>query len=161
MSDGLSIRPATPADAGTILELIRGLAAYEREPDAVQTTEADILRDGFGEAPLFQVAIAEWDGAPAGFALFFYNWSTWTGRPSLFLEDLFVLESYRGRGIGKALLVHLARIALERTCARFVWNVLDWNRPSIDFYESLGASVLREWLTMRVEGQALVDLARY
>lgn len=156
----LQIRPATREDAGTILELIRGLAAYEREPDAVKTTEADILRDGFGPSPLFQVVLAEWDGVPAGFALFFYNWSTWTGRPSLFLEDLFVLESHRGRGIGKALLVHLARIAVERKCGRFVWNVLDWNQPSIDFYQSLGARVLREWLTMRVDGQALADLAR-
>ena len=157
---GLHIRPATPADAGTILELIHGLAVYEREPDAVQTTEADILRDGFGERPLFEVVIAEWDGAPAGFALFFHTWSTWVGRPSLFLEDLFVLETHRGRGIGKALLVHLARIAVERRCGRFVWNVLDWNQPAIDFYESLGAKVVREWLTMRVEGQALPDLAR-
>jgi GNAT superfamily N-acetyltransferase len=156
----LQIRPATSEDAGTILDLIRGLAVYEREPDAVKTTEEDILRDGFGPAPLFQVVIAEWDGTPAGFALYFYNWSTWTGRPSLFLEDLFVLESHRGRGIGKALLVHLARIAVERRCGRFVWNVLDWNQPSIDFYQSLGARVLREWLTMRVEGQALLDLAR-
>ena len=157
---GLHIRPATPADAGTILELIHGLAVYEREPDAVQTTEADILRDGFGERPLFEVVIAEWDGAPAGFALFFHTWSTWVGRPSLFLEDLFVLETHRGRGIGKALLIHLARIAVERRCGRFVWNVLDWNQPAIDFYESLGAKVVREWLTMRVEGEALPHLAR-
>ena len=106
------------------------------------------------------MVIAEWDGAPAGFALFFHTWSTWVGRPSLFLEDLFVLETHRGRGIGKALLVHLARIAVERKCGRFVWNVLDWNQPAIDFYESLGAKVVREWLTMRVEGQALPDLAR-
>lgn len=159
MSGGLSIRPATPADAGTILELIHGLAVYEREPDAVQTTEADILRDGFGERPLFEVVIAEWDGTPAGFALFFHTWSTWVGRPSLFLEDLFVLETHRGRGIGKALLVHLAGIAVERQCGRFVWNVLDWNQPAIDFYESLGAKVVHEWLTMRVEGDAIARLA--
>jgi GNAT superfamily N-acetyltransferase len=159
MADELRLRPATRDDAATIVDLIRALAAYEREPDAAIVTEADILRDGFGERPLFEVVIAEWKGEPVGFAFFFHNYSTWQGRAGLYLEDLFVRESHRGLGIGRALLVHLARIAVERGCGRFVWQVLDWNRPAIDFYEALGARHLAEWQTMRVEGDALRRLA--
>ena len=118
-----------------------------------------LLRDGFGPSPKFRVVIAEWERQPAGFALFFYNYSTWQGRPGLYLEDLFVHPDFRGRGIGKALLLHLAQIAVRENCGRFVWQVLDWNQPAIDFYKSLGAGVMTEWLTMRVEGEALKKLA--
>ena len=155
----LRLRPATRDDVADIRRLIRALADYEKEPDAAVVTEADLLRDGFGEKPLFKVVMAEWEGAVVGFAFYFYNYSTWQGRPGLYLEDLFVMPSHRGQGIGKALLVHLAQIALRENCGRFVWQVLDWNTPSIQFYESLGAVVMKEWLTMRVTGEALTRLA--
>lgn len=155
----LNIRPANVSDAGLILSFIRELAEYEREPQAVTATEEDLVRDGFGPAPKFRVVIAEWEGQPAGFALFFYNYSTWQGRPGLYLEDVFVRPEFRGRGIGKALLLHLARLAVEENCGRFQWQVLDWNTPAIEFYQSLGAKVMKEWLTMRVEGEALKRLA--
>ena len=157
--NSLRLRPATRDDVADIRRLIRALADYEKEPDAAVVTEADLLRDGFGEKPLFKVVMAEWEGAVVGFAFYFYNYSTWQGRPGLYLEDLFVMPSHRGKGIGKALLVHLARIALRENCGRFVWQVLDWNTPSIQFYESLGAVVMKEWLTMRVTGGALKKLA--
>jgi len=156
----LTIRPATAADVLLILAFIRELAAYEREPDAVAATEADLLRDGFGPRPEFRVLLAEWDAQPAGFALFFHNYSTWQGRPGLYLEDLFVRPQFRGKGIGKALLVRLAQIARQENCGRLAWEVLDWNTPSIEFYKSLGAETLREWLIMRVQGEALDRLAR-
>ena len=155
----LAIRNATAADVSLILEFIRGLAEYERVPEEAVATEEDLLRDGFGVAPRFRVVIAEWQGRPAGFAFFFFNYSTWKGRPGLHLEDLFVRPEFRGKGIGKALLVHLAKIALEENCSRFEWQVLDWNTPAIEFYESLGAKLLKEWLTMRVDGEALKRLA--
>jgi GNAT superfamily N-acetyltransferase len=155
----LRLRAATRDDVADIRRLIRALADYEKEPDAAVVTEADLLRDGFGEKPLFKVVMAEWEGAVVGFAFYFYNYSTWQGRPGLYLEDLFVMPSHRGKGIGKALLVHLAGIALRENCGRFVWQVLDWNTPSIQFYESLGAVVMKEWLTMRVTGAALEKLA--
>ena len=155
----LTIRPATAADVPLILEFIRELAEYEREPQAAVATQADLLRDGFGPEPKFRVDIAEWSGAPAGFAFYFWNYSTWQGRPGLYLEDLFVRPQFRGKGIGKALLVHLARVALKNNCGRLVWQVLDWNTPSIEFYNSLGAETMKEWLTMRVTGEALVRLA--
>jgi len=155
----LTIRPATPADVPLILEFIRDLAEYEREPQAAVATAADLLRDGFGPEPKFRVDIAEWSGEAAGFALYFWNYSTWQGKPGLYLEDLFVRPRFRGKGIGKALLVHLARVALKNNCGRLVWQVLDWNMPSIKFYESLGAQTMKEWLTMRVTDDALVRLA--
>jgi GNAT superfamily N-acetyltransferase len=155
----LRIRPAIGDDASTILDLIRALAIYEREPDAVTATEADILRDGFGATPKFRCVIAEWDGQAAGFAFWFYNYSTWQGRPGLYLEDLFVKPEFRGKGIGKALLLHLAKVASDENCGRFEWSVLDWNTPAIEFYESLGAKLHKEWLRMRVEGEALNKLA--
>jgi len=155
----LNIRPATAQDVPLILEFIRGLAEYEREPHAVTATEADLLRDGFGSNPKFRVVIAEWERKPAGFAFFFYSYSTWEGHPSLFLEDLFVRPEFRGKGIGKKLMVYLAELALRENCRRFVWQVLDWNTPSIEFYESLGARVMKEWLTVRVDGDALKRLA--
>src|SRR5215470_11628671 len=123
----LRIRPATPQDAELIVEFIRGLAEYERDPKAAVVTPQDILRDGFGDEPKFHVVIAEWDSKPAGFAFFFYAYSTWKGNSTLFLEDLFVWPEYRGKGIGKALLVHLAKIAVQNNCGRYQWQVLDWN----------------------------------
>jgi GNAT superfamily N-acetyltransferase len=156
---GLTIRPATPADVAQILKFIRDLAAYEREPDAVVATEEDLLRHGFGQNPYYRCLMAEWDGAPAGFALFFYDYSTWLGRPGIYLEDVFVDPSQRGRGIGKALLQRLAAIALEEGCGRLKWQVLDWNEPSIEFYRGLGAEFVDEWRNMRISGQALQRLA--
>jgi len=155
----LQIRTAEAGDVGLILELIRGLAEYERAPDAVVTTEEDLLRDGFGAQPLFHCLIAEWDGAAVGFALYFFNYSTWRGRPGIHLEDVFVRPEFRGKGIGRALVVRVAAIAVEKQCARFQWDVLDWNQPAIDFYRSLGAIFLSEWRIMRVSGEALAALA--
>lgn len=154
-----TIRPATPADVGQILTFIRALASYEREPDAVTATEDDLLRHGFGENPYYQCLIAEQDGKPAGFALYFYDYSTWLGRPGLYLEDIFVDPPYRGLGIGKALLQRLAVIALEKGCARLKWEVLDWNQPAIDFYQAMGAEFLDAWRNVRVSGEALRRLA--
>jgi GNAT superfamily N-acetyltransferase len=155
----LTIRDAAPADAPAILALVRELAAYEREPDAVVATEADFLRYGFGQRPFFRSLIAEWSGELAGFALFFFGFSTWTGGPTLYLEDLFVRPEHRKKRIGLQLMQRLAREAVAEGCARFVWQVLDWNEPSIRFYESLGAKVLREWQTVRMDGPALQALA--
>jgi len=155
----LTIRPATKADVGLILRFIRELADYERGSQAVKATEADLEKDGFCAEPKFRVVIAEWESKPAGFALFFYNYSTWEGRPGLYLEDLFVRPEFRQKGIGKSLLIHVAQIAVRENCARFQWQVLDWNTPSIQFYELLGARLMKEWLTMRVEGRALRRLA--
>jgi GNAT superfamily N-acetyltransferase len=155
----LRLRSATREDVPLILQLVRELASYERAPDAVVATEADYLRDGFGQRPRFQVLLAEWDGEPAGFALFFFTFSTWVGKPGLWLEDLFVRPGLRRRGIGKALMLELARTAVREGCGRFEWNVLDWNRPSIDFYRSLGARVMGEWVGCRVDGDGLHALA--
>jgi GNAT superfamily N-acetyltransferase len=155
----LVIRKAEPRDVPDIRRLIHELAEYEREPQQAVATEEDLLRDGFGSRPRYTCLMAEWEGAPAGFALYFHNYSTWQGKWGLYLEDLFVRPQHRGRGIGKALLVELARIAVREECGRFVWNVLDWNQPAIEFYEKLGAKALREWVTMRVDGEALERLA--
>jgi GNAT superfamily N-acetyltransferase len=156
----LTIRKASVADIPLILDFIRGLAEYEREPKAVVATEDDLLRDGFGHEPKYRCVIAEWDHRPAGFAFFFYNYSTWRGRPGLYLEDLFVLPEMRGKGIGKALLQHLARIAVVEKCYGVVWQVLKWNQPAIKFYESLDATSMDEWETMRIMEPALSRLAR-
>lgn len=157
------IREAQPADVSLILDFIRALAVYEREPDAVTATEADLLRDGFGPQPYFHCLIAEVDsgdgGKPAGFAFYFFNYSTWTGRPGLYLEDLFVHPEFRGYGIGKALLARVAAIAVEKNCPRLQWEVLDWNTPAVDFYAKLGASFLDEWRNVRMTGEALRNLA--
>lgn len=156
----LLIRPAVADDVDLLLQLVRELAEYEREPGSARASREDFLRHGFGERPLFEAHLAEWGGDPAGFCLHFYQFSTWTGRPTLYLEDLFVRPVHRGKGIGKALLVMLARLAVERGCERYQWQVLDWNAPAIAFYEGLGARCMDGWLTYRVDGDALRRLAR-
>ena len=155
----LNIRAALPADIPTILRFIRELATYEREPDAVLATEADLLRDGFGPTPRFCALIAEHDGAPAGFALYFTSYSTWRGHHGIRLEDLYVTPSLRGKGIGKALLARLAQIAIDEGCPRLEWDVLEWNAPAIAVYERIGAHILNEWRIMRLSGEALQVLA--
>jgi GNAT superfamily N-acetyltransferase len=157
----LSIREARKEDASLIVSFIKDLAEYEREPQAAVATEQDIVRDGFGSDGdrKFRVLIAEWNGEPAGFAFYFFNYSTWLGKPGLYLEDLFVPPSLRGKGIGKALLARLAQIALEKNCYGMRWQVLDWNQPAIDFYDSLGGQILKEWLTVRLTGESLKKLA--
>ncbi len=160
----LELRPATPRDVPNILAFIRELAEYEREPNAVLATEADLLRDGFplpdSKVPQrFHALIAEWNGQPAGFALYFYSYSTWQGRAGIYLEDLFVRPKFRGQGIGRALLAKVASIAIDEGLPRLEWSVLDWNQPSIDFYQRMGAVMKSEWLGMRVTGEALTNLA--
>jgi len=155
----LSIRPATVNDAPLLRALIFELAEYERERDQVGITEADIVRDGFGPHPQFRALIAEWDGQPAGYSLFFGFYSTWVGRPGLFLEDLFVRQEFRGKGIGKALLATVARIAEQENCYGIRWEVLDWNQPAIDFYKSLGAIFLDQWKSALLTGDALDRVA--
>jgi GNAT superfamily N-acetyltransferase len=155
----ITLRPGSRHDVPLLLALIHELAAYERAPHAVVATEKDLLRDGFGEAPLFRTLIAELDGTPVGFAFYFLAYSTWKGQPTLYLEDLFVRPAARGHGAGKALMRELAREAARLGCARFVWQVLDWNEPALRFYESIGAQVVHEWLTCRLEGEALRTLA--
>ena len=155
----LNIRPATPADLPLIAELIRALAEYEKLADEVRFDEARLGEKLFGPRPYAEVLIGEVDGATMGFALFFHNFSTFEGRPGIYLEDLFVRPEARGAGLGKALLAELARIAVERDCARLEWWVLDWNEPSIGFYKSLGARPMDEWTVMRVDGSALAALA--
>lgn len=153
------IRAATPSDIPAIHRLIVELAIYEKEPDAVKATHADLERALFGERPVAECVLAEVNGQAVGLALFFTNFSTWTGKPGLYLEDLFVMPSARGAGLGKALLVHLAGIAVARGYARFEWSVLDWNAPAIGFYKALGAKLMDEWTVMRVDGDALTALA--
>ncbi|TRW17294.1 GNAT family N-acetyltransferase [Glacieibacterium frigidum] len=153
------IRAITPADVGTVLQLIRDLAAYERDPDAVKATHETLHEALFGATPAAEAVLAEIDGEAVGVALFFFNFSTWSGKRGLYLEDLFVREAARGTGTGTALLRHLARIAIERDCARFEWAVLDWNAPAIGFYKSIGAVAMTDWTIMRVEGDALAKLA--
>jgi len=155
----LNIRPATPADVSTILGFIRELALYEREPDAVLATEADLLRDGWGPTPRFTAVIADYEGAPAGFALYFTSYSTWRGHHGIRLEDLYVMPSLRGKGIGKALLAHVASVAVDQGCPRYEWDVLEWNAPAIAVYERAGARILTEWRIMRVDDEALQALA--
>jgi GNAT superfamily N-acetyltransferase len=154
-----TVRPATPDDAELIHRFVCELAEYEREPAAVKTTSEGLRAQMLLARPPFECAIAELDGEPAGFALFFHNYSTWTGKPGIYLEDLFVRPTARGRGLGKALLVHLARLACERGCGRFEWAVLDWNRPAIEFYEALRAVPMSEWTVYRLAGDALQRLA--
>ncbi len=151
----LSIRAATVNDVALLKALIFELAEYERERDQVMITEADLVRDGFGPQPKFRALIAEWDGQTAGYALFFGSYSTWEGRPGLFLEDLFVRQTFRGKGIGTALLANVAGIAKRENCYGVRWEVLDWNQPAIDFYKRLGATFLDQWKSVLLTGEAL------
>ena len=156
----LAIRPATPADLALIAQFIRDLADYEKLAHEVRFDEAKLGEKLFGPRPYAEVVIGEIDGTPQGFALFFHNFSTFEGRPGIYLEDLFVRPEARGSGLGKALLAYLAKLCTERDCARLEWSVLDWNAPSIGFYKSLGARMMDEWTVMRVDGDALTELAR-
>ncbi|MFG0283715.1 MAG: GNAT family N-acetyltransferase [Phycisphaerales bacterium JB039] len=155
----LTIRPATPDDIPLIAQLIRELAEYEREPQSAKATEADLHRNLFGEGvgkgPVAECLIGLVDGAPQGMALFFSNFSTWTGRAGIYLEDLFVRPQARGAGLGKALLGRLAQLAIERGCRRLEWAVLDWNEPAIGFYRRLGARPMDGWTVWRLDGEAL------
>jgi len=157
-----AVRSATPSDLATILGLIHALADYEKLSDEVVATEEMLGRSLFptdGSAPAAYCVIAEADGVPAGFALYFFNYSTFLARPGLYLEDLFVRPEFRGRGFGKALLLHLAKLANARGCGRMEWSVLDWNQPAIDFYESLGAKRMKAWQICRLTGPALTQYA--
>jgi GNAT superfamily N-acetyltransferase len=159
MTDTITIRPATRDDVPLVLEFIRDLARYERLEHEVAASEAQLAEALFGERPYAEVVFACIGGEPVGFALFFHNFSTFKGRPGIYLEDLFVRPEARGRGIGKRLLAYLARTAVERRCARLEWSVLDWNEPAIGFYRSLGAVPMDEWTIFRLTGEALVLLA--
>ncbi len=157
----LSIRAATPADIPLIGQFIRDLAEYEKLAHAVRFDEAVMAQKLFGPRPYAEVLIGEMDGVPQGFALFFHNFSTFEGRPGIYLEDLFVRPEARGSGLGKKLLAKLAALAVERDCARLEWSVLDWNTPAIDFYKALGATPMDEWTIFRVDGAALDNLATH
>ena len=159
MADPVTLRAATSADIPQILAFIEGLAAYEKLSHACVATEDSLRQSLFGPRPYAEVILAEFDGQPAGFALFFHNYSTFRARPGIYLEDLYVLPEHRGRGAGKALLRELARLAVERGCARLEWSVLDWNEPAIQFYKSLGAEPQEEWTIFRVTDEALTRLA--
>ncbi len=151
----LSIRAATVNDVALLKALIFELAEYERKRDQVVISEADLVRDGFGPQPKFRALIAEWGGQAAGYALFFGFYSSWEGRPGLFLEDLFVRQTFRGKGSGKALLANVAGIAKRENCYGVRWEVLDWNQPAIDFYKRLGATFLDQWKSVLLTGDAL------
>lgn len=157
----LSIRPATVDDVPLIRQLIAELAEYERLADAAVATDDDLRAQLFGAHPAAEVLIGEVDGMPAGFALFFHNFSTFLGKRGLYLEDLFVRPSARGVGLGKHLMAALARIAVQRDCGRFEWSVLDWNAPAIGFYRRIGATGMDEWTVQRLEGEALHALASH
>ena len=159
MSDTITIRPASREDVPLVLGFIRELARYERLEHEVSASEAELHEALFGDRRYAEVVFACDGGEPVGFALFFHNFSTFKGRPGIYLEDLFVRPAARGRGIGKRLLAYLARVAVERRSARLEWAVLDWNEPSIGFYRSLGAVPMDEWTTFRLTGDALALLA--
>lgn len=156
----INIRSATIEDCALIRQFVHQLAVYEKLEDEAVATDEDIAASLFGDRPQAEVVIAERAGEPIGFALFFHNYSTFLGRRGLYLEDLFVIPEARGSGAGKALLKHLARLALERGCGRFEWWVLDWNEPAIDFYKSLGAEPMEDWTVFRLTGEALENLAK-
>jgi GNAT superfamily N-acetyltransferase len=155
----LNIRRARPGESGLVLDFVRELAEYEKLSHEVAATEADIADALFGADPRIYCAIAEWESEPVGFAVWFLNFSTFSGRHGIYLEDLFVRPSHRGRGLGKALLVHLAKECVANGWSRLQWSVLDWNAPSIAFYKSLGAVMMDEWTLCRVSGSALTRLA--
>lgn len=151
----LTIRPATREDVPQLLALIRQLAAYEKKADRVRTTEADLLRDGFGPQPRFRALLAEWNGQPAGYASTFYFYSTYQGRSAIFIEDLFVPDKFRSKGIGKSLLAAVARLAVQEGCFGLRWEVLDWNRPAIEWYKKLGATFLHERKAVAFDEEAM------
>lgn len=155
----IAIRPATAADVPVMLRFVHELATYEKEPDVVVTTEPMLHEALFGQHPAAEALIAERDGQPVGFAVFYHNFSTWTGRRGIWLDDLYVTPEARGSGAGAALLKAVAGIAVDRNCARFEWWVLDWNTPAIDFYRAKGAVAQDQWTVQRVDGDALVRLA--
>jgi GNAT superfamily N-acetyltransferase len=157
----LQVRPATVGDVPEILVLIRELADYEKLLHEANATEDDLRRDLFGAAPRAHCDIATWNGEVAGFAFWFYNYSTFLGRAGIYLEDLFVRPPFRGNGIGKSLIAHLAQRCVDENLSRLQWSVLDWNAPSIAFYESLGADVMREWLTCRMSRKAIDALVKH
>jgi GNAT superfamily N-acetyltransferase len=156
----LSIHRARPEESALIFSLLFELAEYEKLGHEVVATETGIADALFGNNPILFCEIAEWEGKPAGFAIWFFNFSTFAGRPGIYLEDLFVRPAFRGNGIGKALLVHLARLCVENNWSRLQWSVLDWNTPSIEFYKSLGAVMMDEWKLARINGEALARLAK-
>ena len=156
---GFEIRTATEADVPVILQLIRDLATYERAPEAVVATEAGLREVLFGAKPSAEVLLALEKTEPVGFAVYFYNFSTWLGRAGLYLEDLFVRPEMRGKGYGRALLIRLAQIAKERGCGRMEWAVLDWNEPAIQFYRKLGAKPMHEWTVFRLTPEEIRNLA--
>jgi len=158
-TENFAIRPATAADVPIILELIRALATYERAPNEVTATEDGLNKVLFGEKPAAEVLLAFKNETAVGFAVFFHNFSTWLGRPGLYLEDLFVRPEDRGKGYGRALLIHLAKIARNRGCGRMEWAVLDWNEPAIQFYRKLGAKSMDEWTVFRLERDGIAKLA--
>ena len=160
MTDDIMIRVAEPGDIDAIIQFIRDLAAYEKLAHAVKADSDTLARYLFGSRPMAEVLIAERQGDAIGFALFFHNFSTFEGRPGLYLEDLFVRPEARGSGAGKALLVRLAQLAIERDCARLEWSVLDWNEPAIAIYRAIGAVPMDEWTVQRLDGDALQALAR-
>jgi len=155
-----TIRPATIVDVPIILQLIRDLATYERAPSEVAATEEQLVDVLFGERPVAEVLLAFEDEMPIGFAVFFHNFSTWVGRPGLYLEDLFVKPEARGKGYGRALLIHLAKIARDRGCGRMEWAVLDWNEPAIRFYKKIGAVPMKEWRIFRLTTDGIAKLAQ-
>jgi GNAT superfamily N-acetyltransferase len=155
-----TIRPASENDVGTIYALIKELADYERLSHEVVATEADLRRSLFGERPYAEVLLGEYKSAAIAYALFFYNFSTFNGRPGIYLEDLYVKPQYRGNGFGRRMLSHIARLAKARNCLRFEWSVLDWNEPAIRTYEKLNAKPMKEWRLYRLTGEALDDLAQ-
>ena len=157
---GLSLRLATANDVPQILKFIQDLAEYEKLSDQVVATEEKLQATLFGEKAFAEVVMADYQGQAAGFALFFHNYSTFLAKPGLYLEDLFVLPEYRGKGLGKVLLSYLAKLAVERDCGRLEWSVLDWNQPAIDFYQAQGATMLHDWRINRVTGENLKALAQ-
>lgn len=159
IAGGLTIRPATAGDCGAIVGLIRQLAEYEKLSHECHASEESLRQHLFGPRVFAEAMVAEWEGRTVGFALFFHNYSTFLTKPGIYLEDLYVEPAMRGRGVGKALLVHLAKLALERGCGRLEWSVLDWNAPSIAFYKSLGARPMDDWTMYRLTGEALTALA--
>ena len=159
-AEGLVIRPAVPGDAALVVQFIAALAAYEKLSHEAKASEADIVRDLFGDNPRVFCEIAEWEGKPVGFTLWFYTYSTFQGRHGLWLEDLYVDPAMRGKGIGKALLGNLARRCVAEGLGRFEWWVLDWNEPSIDFYKSQGGIMQDEWTKVRIDGEALLALGK-